>query len=100
MSWTVLLLLSAISYGLKAAGPLLAGGRELGPRVRQALDLVAAPLLGGLILVQTLGSGPRIVFDARTPSLAVAGVLVWRRAPFLVVVLTAGATAAALRAVA
>jgi hypothetical protein len=40
------------------------------------------------------------VFDERVPALGVAGVLVWRKAPFLVVVLAAAATAALLRAVA
>ena len=62
-----------------------------------ALDLVAVPLLAALILVQTLGDGQRLVLDARLPALAVAAVLVWRRAPFLVVVLAAAATAALLR---
>ena len=98
MSWTVLLALCAASYALKAVGPLLAGGRELGPQARRALDLVAVPLLAALILVQTLGDGHRLVIDARVPALAVAGVLVWRRAPFLVVVLAAAGTAALLRA--
>jgi branched-subunit amino acid transport protein len=88
------------SYALKAVGPLLAGGRRLGPRLRGVLDLVAVPLLAALILVQTLGDGSRLVIDARVPALAVAGVLVWRRAPFLVVVLAAAATAALLRALA
>ncbi|HEY2869128.1 MAG TPA: AzlD domain-containing protein [Gaiellales bacterium] len=100
MTWTALLALCAISYALKASGPVLAGGRQLGPEVRQALDLVAVPLLAALILVQTVGAGHRLVLDARAPALAVAAVLVWRRAPFLVVVLAAAATAALLRALA
>ena len=100
MSWTALLALGAISYALKASGPVLAGGRQLGPQVRGAVDLVAVPLLAALILVQTLGDGHRLVLDARAPALGVAAVLVWRRAPFLVVVLAAAATAALLRAVA
>jgi branched-subunit amino acid transport protein len=100
VSWTALLALCAISYALKASGPVLAGGRQLGPQVRQTLDLVAVPLLAALILVQTVGEGHRLVFDARVPALAVAAVLVWRRAPFLVVVLAAAATAALLRALA
>jgi branched-subunit amino acid transport protein len=100
MTWTALLALCAISYALKASGPVLAGGRQLGPQVRQALDLVAVPLLAALILVQTVGAGHRLVLDARAPALAVAAVLVWRRAPFLVVVLAAAATAALLRALA
>jgi branched-subunit amino acid transport protein len=99
MSWAVLLGLGAVSYALKAVGPLLAGGRQLGAQARQALDLVAVPLLAALILVQTLGGTHRLVIDARLPALAVAGILVWRRAPFLVVVLAAAATAALLRAI-
>ena len=100
MSWTVLAALSAVSYALKAAGPLLAGGRRLGPGLRRTLDLVAVPLLAALILVQTLGDGHRLAIDARAPALVVAAVLVWRRAPFLIVVLAAAATAALLRALA
>jgi branched-subunit amino acid transport protein len=100
MSWTLLVALAVISYALKAAGPLLAGGRQLGPGLRRALDLVAVPLLAALIIVQTLSTGRHLVIDARVPALAVAAVLVWRRAPFLVVVLSAAATAALLRALA
>jgi branched-subunit amino acid transport protein len=100
MSWPALLGLCAVSYALKAAGPVLAGGRQLGPRVRRALDLVALPLLAALIVVQTLGVGHRLVLDARAPALAIAAVLVWRRAPFLVVVLAAAGTASLVRALA
>lgn len=99
MSWTVLLALAAVSYGLKALGPLLAGGRELGPRTSRVLDLVSIPLLAALILTQTVGDGHRLVADARLPALAVAAVLIWRRAPFLVVVLAAAGTAALLRSI-
>jgi branched-subunit amino acid transport protein len=100
MSWPALLALGAASYALKAVGPVLAGGRQLGPRARRTLDLVAVPLLAALIVVQTLGDGHRLAVDARAPALAVAAVLVARRAPFLVVVLAAAATAALLRALA
>jgi branched chain amino acid efflux pump len=99
VTWPAILALAAVSYALKAVGPVLAGGRELGPQLRQVLDLVAVPLLAALILIQTFGLGHQLVVDARAPALAVAGVLVWRRAPFLVVVLAAAATAALLRAV-
>ena len=97
MTWAVLLALCGVSYALKAVGPVLAGGRRLTPRVRRTLDLVAVPLLAALIVVQTLGDGRRLVLDARAPALAVAAVLVWRRAPFLVVVLGAAAVAALVR---
>jgi branched-subunit amino acid transport protein len=100
MSWSALIALCAVCYALKAVGPVLAGGRELGPRLRRALDLAAVPLLAALVAIQTLSDGHRFAFDARVPALAVAGLLVWRRAPFLLVVLAAAATAAVLRALA
>jgi hypothetical protein len=98
-TWAAVLALAAISYSLKAAGPVLAGGRIPGPRVSRTIDLVAVPLLAALILVQTVGSGRALVLDARLPALAVAAVLVWLRAPFLPAVLAAATTAALLRAV-
>ena len=99
MSWTPLLALGGVSYLLKAVGPVLSGGRELGPKLRRVLDLVAVPLLAALIVVQAVSTGRDLAVDARVPALGVAGVLVWRRAPFLVVVFAAAATAALLRAV-
>jgi hypothetical protein len=99
VSWSALLLLAALAYAMKAAGPLLSRGGEVRPAVAQVLDLIAIPLLAALILIQTLDGGDgEIVFDARVPALGVAAILVWRRAPFLVVVLAAAATAALLRA--
>lgn len=98
MSWTALLTLAVAAYALKALGPVLVGRRELHPGLAEILGLVAIPLLAALIAVQTLDGGERVVVDARVPALGVAAVLVWRRAPFLVVVLTAAATAALLRA--
>jgi branched-subunit amino acid transport protein len=97
MSWSVLLALCAVSYALKAVGPVLAGGRELSREARRTLDLIAVPLLAALIVVQALGDGHRVVLDPRAPALAAAALLVWRRAPFLVVVLAAAGTAALLR---
>ncbi len=98
MTWAVLLALGVVSYALKAVGPLVAGGRTLGPETRRVLELVSVPLLAALIVVQTFSTGHRLEIDARVPALAVAAVLAWRRAPFLVIVLAAAATAALLRA--
>lgn len=98
MSWVALLLFAAGSYALKAAGPLLLGDRELGPQTTRLLALAAVPLLAALIVVQTIGDGQHLTIDARVPALVVAAICVWRRAPFLVVVLAAAATAAGLRA--
>jgi branched chain amino acid efflux pump len=98
MTWPAIVLLAAASYLLKAVGPLFVGARELPPRVGELLDIAAVPLLAALILVQTVSTAGSFTFDARVPALGVAGVLIWRRAPFPLVVVAAAATAAALRA--
>ena len=99
MSWTAILLLAAASYALKALGAVLIGDREIRAPVRAVLDLAPVPLLAALILTQTISTDGAYAVDARLPALGVAALLVWRRAPFLVVVLAAAATAALLRAV-
>ena len=98
MTWTGILVLAGAAYAFKAAGPLVVGRRTLAPELTQVLGLVAVPVLAGLILVQTLDGAGRLVIDARVPAMLVAALLVWRRAPFLVVVFAAAATAALLRA--
>jgi hypothetical protein len=55
-------------------------------------------VIAGLIAVQVLGDGRDVVIDARLPALLVAAVLIWCKAPLLLVVVAAGATAALLRA--
>jgi branched-subunit amino acid transport protein len=98
VSWTAILVLAAASYALKALGPVLVGARELRAPVREWLDLAAVPLLAALILTQAISTAGAFVIDARVPAMGVAAILVWRRAPFLVIVVAAAATAALLRA--
>ena len=99
MTWGAILLLAAASYALKALGPVVIGAREIQTPVRALLDLAAVPLLAALVLTQTVSTNGAFAVDARLPALSVAAILVWRRAPFLVVVVAAAGTAALLRAV-
>lgn len=100
MSWTTVLLLSAGAYLFKAVGLLALAGRDVPAPVLRFVGLLPPALLMALIVVQTIGGeGGAPVLDARLAGLAVAGVAVWRRAPFLVVVATAALTTALLRAV-
>jgi branched-subunit amino acid transport protein len=97
VSWAAVLALAAGSYALKAVGPLAVGRRGLPDGAIGVLELLSIPLLAALVAVQTLNDDGRLVLDARVPAVAVAAVLVWRRAPFPVVVFAAAATAALLR---
>lgn len=97
MSWGAVLALCGAAYALKAAGVLLAARAAAGDgRTGGALELLVVPVVAGLIVVQTLGEGQALVVDGRLPAVLVAAVLVWRRAPLLLVVGAAGLTAAAL----
>jgi branched chain amino acid efflux pump len=99
MSWPAILLLACGVYAMKALGPLIVRDRELPERWRALTALVAVPMLAALIVVQSATDGHRFVLDARLPAVAVATVAVWRRAPFALTVLLAGATSAVLHIV-
>lgn len=100
MTWAAVIGLGVAAYVLKAIGPVLVGRRPVPEDVVEVLGLIAVPVLAALILVQTFDGTGRLMLDARAPAMGVAALLVWRRAPFLVVVLGAAATAALLRAIA
>ena len=91
-------MLAGGAYAFKAVGLLATGGREPSPRVSALLALLPVPLLAALVAVQTFSSEKELVLDARAAALAVAGVAVLLRAPFLVVMLAGAGTAAGLRA--
>jgi len=97
MSWPVILGLAAVSYALKAAGVLLLGSTSPRGRALDAVALLPPALLAALVAVQTVTDGQRVVLDARVAGLAFAGVAVWRRWPFTVVVIGAAAVTALVR---
>jgi hypothetical protein len=77
---------------------LVLGDHRLPVRVQALVDLLPAALLASLALVSTVGDGASVVIDARFVGLIAAGVALWRRAPFVVVILLASAATAAARA--
>lgn len=90
----VLVVLAVGTYMLKSAGPLVLGERRLPSTVQQLVDLLPAALLASLAAVSTLSDGRTLVVDARVVGLVVAGLALWRRCSFvLVIVLASGATA-------
>ncbi|MDQ1110793.1 hypothetical protein QE418_000241 [Microbacterium testaceum] len=95
--WTAVLLASVICVALKAIGYLLPAHWLDSPRPARVADLLTVALLAALVMVQTLGAGAAVVVDARLPAVGVAALLLWARAPFLVVVAAAAVTAALLR---
>ncbi|WP_345750945.1 AzlD domain-containing protein [Microbacterium rhizophilus] len=95
--WTAILIAAIGCAVLKLAGYLTPPDWLERERPARISDLLTVALLASLVAVQTLGSGMAVVVDARVPAILVAGVLLWLRASFLVVVVAAAAVAAVLR---
>ncbi len=98
IGWTAVLLAAAAVFAIKLAGHLAPERLLERPAVVRAAGLLTAGLLAALVAVQLAGDGDHLRLDARLPALAVAALALWRRAPFVVVVLLAAVTAAGLRA--
>jgi uncharacterized membrane protein len=99
MIWAPLLAACAACYVMKLAGLSMPQRVLQDPRIQRTVPLLPVALLAGLIAINTFSSGMHLVLDARAAALAVAGVAVLLRAPFLVVVVVAAATAALVRLV-
>ena len=97
-TWTAVLLGSAGCFLLKALGWAVPSRVLEPPRIRRTAVLLPVALLGALVVVEAFATGRHLQLDARAAGLAVAGVAVLLRAPFLVVVIAAALTAAGLRA--
>lgn len=97
MIWLAVLGAAAGCYALKLLGLSVPRRWLDGERVQRTAVLLPVALLAALIATQTFAAGRELVVDARLAGLAVAVLALLLRAPFLVVVGAAAATAAVLR---
>jgi branched-subunit amino acid transport protein len=99
VTWLVVAVVGAATVACKAAGPVLLGRRTLPPRVAALVDVLAPAMLAALVVTQTVGGDGELVLDERLAGVAAGAVAIRLRAPLLVVMLVAAATAALLRLV-
>lgn len=99
MTWTIVFVLAAGVWGQRFLG-MYVGGPVLSrfPALGKIATLIPAAVVTAVIVQLTVASGKSLVVDARLAGMVVAGVLVWRRAPFVAVVLAAAVVTAAVRA--
>jgi hypothetical protein len=95
--WWAVLAASVVVLATKVVGHLVPRALLERPRVVRTAALVTAALLAALVAVQTATADGALVLDARFAALLVAAVALLLRAPFVLVVLLAAATAALLR---
>lgn len=98
MIWAAVIVGSLGAYLLKLAGYVIPASVMESPNLRRLTALLPIALLAALVGVQTFSTGTSLQIDARLAGLAAAIVALALRAPFLVVVIVAAATAALLRA--
>ena len=100
-TWTTVLLGCALAYALKIAGYVVPHRILEAPKVMAVTALLPVALLAALVGVQTFVRGEHasaVVLDSRAVAVAVALLALWRRVPFVIVVLLGARTAALLRA--
>jgi hypothetical protein len=86
--WVVVMVTGVATLAIKAAGPILLGGRPLPPRLDVAVNTFAV----------STPEGQELVLDARVLGVAAAAVAIRLKAPVLVVVVIAAAVTAIARA--
>ncbi|MCA0144365.1 AzlD domain-containing protein [Blastococcus sp. LR1] len=92
--WIAVVVASLGCYALKLAGLSVPAAWVEQPWVARVVDFVPAALLAALVAVQAGTSGQELVVDGRLAGLAVAALALALRAPFIVVLVVAGATGA------
>lgn len=103
MNGSTALLLVAVAalaigtYAFRVAGPLLRDRVELPAHLERLMGMATVVLLAALVATAALLDGEDFAGVARPAGVAVAGVLAWRKAPFVIVVMAAAGTAAVLR---
>jgi branched-subunit amino acid transport protein len=94
--WVAIVAVTLATVAIKAAGPILAGGRELPARVNDVIALLTPALLAALVVTETFGEDGHLALDERALGVGVAAIAIALRAPVLLaVVLAALATALA-----
>ncbi len=95
--WVAIVAVTLASAAIKAAGPILVGGREFPPRVNAVIALLAPALLAALVVTETFGNDGRLVLDERALGVGVAAVALALRAPVLLAVALAALVTALAR---
>jgi branched-subunit amino acid transport protein len=96
--WATMLIVAAVSIGIKAAGPALLGDRTLPSWTSGVIAALAPALLTGLILTDVVGPGWSALDWRLCTGLGAAATAYLLRAPILIAIALGVAVTAGLRA--
>lgn len=95
--WLWLLIAVVLGYLTKLLGYLVPARVLANPRMSRVAGTLTIGLLASLTVVNAAASGTTVVVDARLGALVAAGIALWLKAPFLVVVIVGAGAGAGLR---
>ena len=90
------LIASIAVYSWKLIGYLIPE-RFITDKFRDFAERVTVSLLAAMVMIQGFTVTGQVVVDARLPALLVAALMLWMRAPYILVVIAGAAVAAGLR---
>jgi branched-subunit amino acid transport protein len=96
--WWTIIGLAVTTALVKAAGPVVFGGRAPHPAFLRVVAMMAPALLAALVVTSALTDGRQLGVGADTVGVLVGGVLLWRGWSVVLAVVVAVAVTAALRA--
>jgi branched-subunit amino acid transport protein len=97
--WVVVVVTGVLTLALKAAGPVLLGGKPLPARLTDVVTLVGPALLAALVAIGTFATGRSLVVDERVLGVGAAAIAIRLKAPVLLVVIVAAAVTGIARAI-
>jgi branched-subunit amino acid transport protein len=97
--WLTVLAIATATIAIKAAGPVVMGGRQLPDSVLRVVALLPAALLAALVAVLTFQADGGLTLDARVIGVGVGLVAILLRVSVLGVVILAGGATAVARAI-
>jgi branched-subunit amino acid transport protein len=97
--WLLILGCVVTTVLVKAAGPVMLGGRDLPAVVLRVIACMAPALLAALVVTTTFAEGQNFHVGAEVVGIAAGGLLMWRGRSVVLAVLVAMVVTAALRAV-
>ena len=95
--WLGVIVAALVVWALKNLGYVIPQRLVQGPFVTQMAALTTVALLASLVVAQALQNDATLSVDARVPAVLVAGGLLALKAPFWLVLVSAGVVAAGLR---
>ncbi|QIG43908.1 AzlD domain-containing protein [Nocardioides anomalus] len=96
--WLAIGLLALTTALIKAAGPVVFGGRTPGPRFLAVVAMMAPALLAALVVTSVFADGRHLGVGAEVVGVAAGAVLLWRGRSVVLAVVVAVALTALVRA--